>query len=445
MAALTHPREYDRMLKKQLIARIAELERKVGESGEKTKSESVDTDSANPTNTNTNSANTTTGADASADSSPAQAPKKRRFDFDAHPTRFVAFRFAYMGWNYNGLNFQNEPTPLPTVEEEILQAMHKAKLVPAAEPGCCDFSRCGRTDKGVSALNQVISLNVRSLLSAEEQREKSEDKREIPYLTILNALLPPDIRITAVCLRPPERFDARFSCTYRHYKYIFKKGDLDIGAMEDAARRYVGVHDFRNFCKIDGSKQITNHCREVYLASIVPLHDDLYVFDLKGTAFLWHQVRCMVAVLFLAGQKLESPGLVDDLLNIDKFPSKPLYEMANDLPLVLYDCVFPEMEWLTSADDFDGAHHAKLAREYATFNATLLEYQVKAQIAQMVESVFVRQYTDSRPSSGGYINLGDGRGRNFKKYVPVSERDLGETVDTVNARHREKKARKEAL
>jgi tRNA pseudouridine38/39 synthase len=28
---------------------------------------------------------------------------------------------------------------------------------------------------------------------------------------------------------------------------------------------------------------------------------------IKGSAFLWHQVRCMVAVLFLIGQGLESP------------------------------------------------------------------------------------------------------------------------------------------
>ena len=30
---------------------------------------------------------------------------------------------------------------------------------------------------------------------------------------------------------------------------------------------------------------------------------------IKGTAFLWHQVRCMVAVLFLIGQGLESPSV----------------------------------------------------------------------------------------------------------------------------------------
>lgn len=415
------PIEYEKMLKKQLIKRLQQLES--GNSGDaslESSGETTETSTPQPT-----------------------AAKKRKFDFGNHQKRFVAFRFAYMGWNYNGLNFQYEPTPLPTVEEEILQALAKAKLVPEADPASCNFSRCGRTDKGVSALNQVISLDVRSALSTEDQQNKDNDKKEIPYLTILNALLPSDIRITAVSLRPPQGFDARFSCSYRHYKYLFKKADLDIELMRDAAARYEGPHDFRNFCKIDGSKQITNHCREVYSAKILHLHDDFYVFDLKGTAFLWHQVRCMVAILFLAGQKLELPSIVDELLNIEKYPSKPVFEMANDIPLVLYDCVFPEMEWLTSSEDFGGSQKQKLTKEHARFNALLLDYQLKANIAKMVEGVFVKEFDGQHQNpDAGFVNVGDGRGRNFKSYVPICKRELGDTVEVVNARHREKKQRK---
>ncbi|EEQ40134.1 hypothetical protein CLUG_04262 [Clavispora lusitaniae ATCC 42720] len=423
-------RDYESWSKTQLIKRIQELE--AGENAPKDEDPQAAKEPSKEPQPKTKPGKTA-----------AAGQKKRKFDFSKHNTRFVAFRFAYMGWNYNGLNFQNEPTPLPTVEEEILQAMTKAKLVPEADPASCNFSRCGRTDKGVSALNQVISLDVRSALSKEEHADKEKDVKELPYLTILNALLPPDIRITAVCLRPPPNFNARFSCKYRHYKYLFKKTDLDVDLMQEAALKYEGPHDFRNFCKIDGSKQITNHCREVYSARIEHFKDDFYVFDLKGTAFLWHQVRCMVAVLFSVGQKLESPSIVDDLLNVSKFPSKPIYEMANDVPLVLYDCVFPEMEWLTSANDFNGTQRPKLAKEHGRFNSLFLEYQLKANIASMVHSVFMpEEIKDNLLQGAGYINLGDGRGRNFKKYVPIAEREMGETVEAVNARHREKKKRK---
>ena len=48
---------------------------------------------------------------------------------------------------------------------------------------------------------------------------------------------------------------------------------------------------------------------------------------IKGTAFLWHQVRCMVAVLFLIGQGLESPSVSETsflLLKSQSFIDVPL-------------------------------------------------------------------------------------------------------------------------
>lgn len=418
----TKTTSYEKWTKTQLISRIQELES--GLTPQIADKQEVSTSTTDPNAT-------------------PQTKKRRVFDFSKHSTRFVAFRFAYLGWNYNGLNFQYEPTPLPTVEEEILQAMTKARLVTEADPGCCDFSRCGRTDKGVSALNQVISLKVRSSLSAEEQKDAANDQREIPYLTILNALLPADIRITAVCLRPLENFNARFSCLYRHYKYLFKGDGLDIELMKDAASRYEGVHDFRNFCKIDGSKQITNHSREIHSAKILHIKDDLYCFDLQGSAFLWHQVRCMVAILFLVGQKHESPSVVDDLMSPEIYPRKPVYEMANDIPLVLYDCAFPEMEWLNSYDDFGKTHHPKLIKEISKFNGMHLDHHLKSAISDMMAGVYLLQTLLVSPGDGGFVNTGDGKGRNFKSYVPISKRELGESVEVVNRRHREKKEAKQ--
>lgn len=36
---------------------------------------------------------------------------------------------------------------------------------------------------------------------------------------------------------------------------------------------------------------------------------EMYYFEVCGTAFLWHQVRCMMAVLFLIGKRLEAPDV----------------------------------------------------------------------------------------------------------------------------------------
>ena len=418
-------------------------------------------------------------------SSPVRKPKPaREFDWSKYSTRFVAFKFAYLGQRYNGLEFHpNNKTPLPTVEEELWKALSKARLVlpipnPLLEPSepnweGCEYSKCGRTDKGVSAFGQVIGIRVRSnrpvnqsrsadvseanessgssteseyakvaspslesgtnidrpesplcatatSSSNEESRIFDDRNDEIPYCQVLNRLLPSDIRVLAWCPNPPPDFSARFSCKERRYRYFFtqpaftptvgpsgllhsstssensalprREGWLDIEAMKEAAHKFVGLHDFRNFCKLDPSKQIDNFERRIFHSAIEeldPCHSrasyistpgfqeynnitetqpspnpnptssptsnptsnptsrttpTLYAFTLHGSAFLWHQVRHMAAILFLVGQGLEPPSLIDDLLNTTQNPCKPQYEIADDAPLVLWDCIFPDLE-----------------------------------------------------------------------------------------------------
>ena len=43
----------------------------------------------------------------------------------------------------------------------------------------------------------------------------------------------------------------------------------------------------------------------------------------------------------LVGQGLEKPSIVRELLDVEKNPRRPTYEMATDTPLVLWDCIFP--------------------------------------------------------------------------------------------------------
>ncbi|KAK6464547.1 pseudouridine synthase [Scheffersomyces coipomensis] len=407
------PVEYEKWTKKKLIDKIRQLESK----------STINGDSPTPE----------VGAPL------AKKAKKRVFDINKHPKRFVALKFAYLGWNYNGLAYQYEETPLPTVEETILQALATAKLIAGPNPESCKFSRCGRTDKGVSAMNQVISIDLRSALTEEEQKLKENDHKEIKYLSIINSILPADIRVNAICLRPPENFDARFSCSYRHYRYLFKKMDLDIDLMNEAANKYEGVHDFRNFCKLDGSKQITNFTRLIHSAKIIHLQDDIYAFDLKGSAFLWHQVRCMVAILFLVAQKLEKPAIIDDLMNVEMFPTKPVYEMAHDVPLILYDCAYPEMEWSTPNEIED---IQKFFKHFSMFKGILTDYQLKTHITGIMSGLVLKDSDKIVNKTGGNINLGNGTGRNYNKYVPLHDRDVGESFEIVNARHKEKKKRR---
>ncbi|KAJ3332538.1 tRNA pseudouridine synthase 3 [Blyttiomyces sp. JEL0837] len=400
--------------------------------------------------------------------------QQRPFDFTKHAARPVALKVAYLGWKYYGLASQEEET-VETIEGHLFEVLTRARLIPSRKE--CNWSRCGRTDKGVSSFGQVVGLHIRTALpigapgttlwpfqKTPEEREKcikrkrthSDDDddddeegadgtddglesdprvgvdgngdvvmadasdtnssvpippgfKEISYITILNRLLPPDIRVLAWSPTPLD-FQARFDCSFRRYKYFFPSEGLDLAAMKEAAAKYVGKKDFRYFCKVDPTKHVTTYERKVLMADVRELRwvneddedasdgqisgrrtdngrdkssDDaasallqlnpspvsgltsnlmplslkrdsgpssFFVFEVKGHAFLWHQVRCMMAILHLVGRGLEEPSIIDYLTDPSLHPpgaGRPIYNMANEIPLVLVECGFPSgmLQW----------------------------------------------------------------------------------------------------
>jgi tRNA pseudouridine38/39 synthase len=445
---------YEAWTQEQLIARIHELEQQTGQN-KSSAAKAPETDTAAIPNASINPQETTPASIPFR--KPPKAPPKA-FDASKYSTRLIALKFAYLGQKYNGFeHHKNNSTPLPTIEEEMWKALVKTRLInPIPTTGNttdynradrktfvtwdregadvnwdgCEYSKCGRTDRGVSAFGQVIGVRVRSSKplpkrpvddtgSQEETKEGEEASNqldsesetptkqfneltdELPYIQLLNRVLPPDIRVYAWCPNPPEDFSARFSCKERRYKYFFtnpcfapvpgsagmystgdsttmREGQLDIEAMQKACKSLMGLHDFRNMCKIDASKQLTNFKRRIFYAGIeevsplsVPVYlshqaissgdqPKTYAFVLHGSAFLWHQVRSIVAILFLIGQRLESPDLVPQLLDIETNPTRPKYEMASDAPLVLWDCIFPAEHEVQSSEERETGYEDRL-------------------------------------------------------------------------------------
>ena len=171
-----------------------------------------------------------------------------------------------------------------TVEAVLLHALQKACLI--KDRVSSGYSRCGRTDKGVSAFGQVISLHLRTNLTADagsavvgfmrkesaiesdvQRKLTATPKPELDYVHLANRLLPDDIRVTAWSPVPVD-FDARFSAVSRSYKYFFLKEDKDIDRMREAAALFLGDHDFRNFCKMDIAGGVTNYRRKILTISI---------------------------------------------------------------------------------------------------------------------------------------------------------------------------------
>ncbi|EGO20196.1 hypothetical protein SERLADRAFT_363593 [Serpula lacrymans var. lacrymans S7.9] len=415
--------EYQSWTKEQLIARLNELE-------------SYPQASASTKKTTSSTKITT-----------VTSPQKKTFDFTSHPRRKIAVKFCYSGWEYNGLAFQNGPTPLPTVEEVLFNAFAKTRLVdPDKGLDGCGWERCGRTDRGVSAAGQVVSLWVRSALD-ENRLKDAETRSELRYVSILNRVLPPTIRVLA--WSPiSSTFSARFNCQSRHYKYFFSPQELDLGLMQQAADRLVGEHDFRNLCKLDPAKQITNFNRRVLLAKISPISDHLCVFDLRGTAFLYHQVRHIMAILFLVGTGLEHPSIVSTLLNVGKetnSPSeldnspleivdrKPEYQMADGLPLMLWDCAYSDsdVQWQTDIDTGENAHFLSAAAQLHSHPPQRFPF---SHTGLALSTIPVLLKSKERPVLS--VPLGGGTFKRTAKYIPVLLRKRLDHVEVANERWR---------
>ena len=478
----------------------------------------------------------------SSNPKPAKRQKsKQKLDPANYSFRYIALKLAYLGKNYGGFEYQRDAKT--SIETELWTALNRACLIlPEDEKvidfECCDYSKCGRTDRGVSAFGQVIALRIRSnrpvtgrkvhdqtavdnvegavegtveenspgiddKAAATEAKPFDPIKDEIDYIRTLNRMLPSDIRILAWCSDPPEDFSARFSCRERQYRYFFTQpafqpeplrmkstrnrsgqphtGWLDIKAMSDAARLFEGDHDFRNLCKIDPSKQITTFDRLIYESTIEEVKDmntalpylrgsefnsgeagppgevwpKVYYLNVKGSAFLWHQIRHMMAILFLIGQGLESPSLVSELLDVEKNPRKPSYTMADEVPLVLWDCIFPKPG---DPDRKDAVHWRYVGDEaiehkFGQFSVmdslweSWREKKVDEMLANQLLNLVSRQgnldamqsIPNRRTMQSMRVFEGGNTGLLSGKYIPVLEKFLQLTPDEQNDKFAKRK------
>jgi tRNA pseudouridine38-40 synthase len=161
----------------------------------------------------------------------------------------------------------------------------------------------GRTDAGVHALGQVGHVDL------------AKDWDEDTVRDALNAHLRPHPVAIINAERVDDSFDARFSAIRRHYLYriINRRADLaldrgrawriakplDIPAMQAAARRLVGRHDFTTFRNVEC--QAKSPVKTLDQLDVDGLADDIQVMT-AARSFLHSQVRSMVGALALVGE-----------------------------------------------------------------------------------------------------------------------------------------------
>lgn len=252
-----------------------------------------------------------------------------------------------------------QDTRARTIEFFLFNALLRTGLIESRRGS--NYHQGSRTDKKVSAFENVVSLDVRSHVAPDDQFSKAGVESEIKYCAMLNKVLPSNIR--AISWRPvqAQRFSARFDCVDRTYKYYFPRGDLNVERMKEACSYLVGEHDFRNLCKMDVVNGIVNFTRTVYSADIKEAQlnreaidaFDMFYFEIKASSFLYHMIRYIMSVLLMVGQERESPDVIKELLDVEKKPVKPFYSIANEIPLCLFLCNFREETFEPPSSELD--------------------------------------------------------------------------------------------
>jgi tRNA pseudouridine38-40 synthase len=212
--------------------------------------------------------------------------------------RALRLVLAYDGTAYHG--WQVQPG-VPTVQGLVTAAARRLLGEETRVTGA------SRTDAGVHALGQVVSLRTTGTLPPPA------------VMGALNATLPPDVRVLAAT-EAPAGFDARRAAVGKRYAYLIDTGRvagpllrrfawhvplaLDAGAIRRALAALRGRHDFSAFCAAAGrEKDPVCVVRGVH---VVRRRQRLAI-AVSADRFLHHMVRIVVGSAVEVGRGAREP------------------------------------------------------------------------------------------------------------------------------------------
>jgi tRNA pseudouridine38-40 synthase len=216
------------------------------------------------------------------------------------PVRYRAL-LAYDGTNY--LGFQRLAVDQPTIQGMVEAAIAKVSGKHVTVLGA------GRTDAGVHATGQIIAFDA-------AWRHEDDD-----LLRAINATLPDDIAVQRLERAEPD-FHPRYDATSRTYQYFVYEAQirqpmmarmswwvrppvhkrLDVEAMNWAAAKLLGVHDFASFGNPpQGEKTVRQVFRSEWEIEVPTQGTRLISYCIEANAFLYRMVRSVVATLVEVG------------------------------------------------------------------------------------------------------------------------------------------------
>ncbi len=223
----------------------------------------------------------------------------------------TALIVEYDGADFSGSQFQLNAR---TVQGELESA---AATIFGDDAG--RISLASRTDAGVHAFGQVASLDIETRMPVDEIRDA------------MNGNLPPDISVKHV-KRVRQDFDPRRDAVAREYRYIINDGPasspirrrreyhlkrrLEVALMTNAARHFIGVHDFASF-----AATTTDHGSTIRVMETVVVKrnsENRIVFDFRANAFVRQQIRRIVSALIAVGNSSKTEDWIASLIHSPK-------------------------------------------------------------------------------------------------------------------------------
>ncbi|WP_046730623.1 tRNA pseudouridine(38-40) synthase TruA [Streptomyces humi] len=218
----------------------------------------------------------------------------------------VRLDLSYDGTGFHG--WAKQAGGKRTVQGEIEDAL---RIVTRSQETTYELTVAGRTDAGVHARGQVAHVDLPAGLW-EEQGEK--------LLKRLAGRLPKDVRVWSLTVAP-EGFNARFSAVWRRYAYrvtdapggvdpllrnhvLWHDWPLDVDAMNEAAARLLGEHDFAAYCKRREGATTIRTLQELRLERGA---DGIVTATVRADAFCHNMVRSLIGALLFVGDGHRGP------------------------------------------------------------------------------------------------------------------------------------------
>lgn len=199
---------------------------------------------------------------------------------------------AYDGSGFRGYAAQSGQRTVQGVVEQALTTLLGRSF---------DTVVAGRTDAGVHARGQVVSLVVEEPLDPEST------------LRSLNGILGPEIAVSRIS-QAPDEFHARFSATWRRYRYLLDcgvapdplirhfawhvGGGVDMARVRAATSPLLGEHDFSSFCRSVEGRSNVRIVTEARWEEQGPLR----MFWIRANSFCHQMVRSVVGHLYDVGR-----------------------------------------------------------------------------------------------------------------------------------------------